>query len=112
MANTYKPLTLDRIEDLTLGAFGNLPPSETLNHLIRYLSTWSGSEYDILLSPSQMTALTVLLKQQAVHGKESRDVALDLRSPICLIKLIQYGAKVLIPILEARARLQHRAGVR
>jgi hypothetical protein len=27
-------------------------------------------------------------------------------------KLIQYGAKVLIPILHARARLQHRAGVR
>lgn len=30
----------------------------------------------------------------------------------CLIKLIQYGAKVLIPILQARARLQHRAGLR
>ncbi|KAH9998938.1 hypothetical protein BJV77DRAFT_1058526 [Russula vinacea] len=59
-----------RIEDITLGAFGNLQPSETLNHLVRYLSTWSGSE--------------------------------------CLI---QYGAKVLIPILQARARLQHRAGM-
>ena len=53
MTNTYKPLTIDRIEDLTLGAFGNLRPSETLNHLIRYLSTWSGSEYDIFLSPSK-----------------------------------------------------------
>jgi len=74
MANTYKPLTVDRIEDLTLGAFGNLRPSETLNHLIRYLSTWSGSDK--------------------------------------LFMLIQYGAKVLIPILQARARLQHRAGVR
>jgi hypothetical protein len=30
----------------------------------------------------------------------------------CLVKLIQYGAKVLIPILQARARLQHRAGLR
>jgi hypothetical protein len=29
-----------------------------------------------------------------------------------LVKLIQYGAKVLIPILQARARLQHRAGLR
>ncbi|KAI9450922.1 hypothetical protein BJY52DRAFT_136071 [Lactarius psammicola] len=28
---------------MTLGAFGNLRPSETLNHLIRYLSTWSGT---------------------------------------------------------------------
>jgi hypothetical protein len=35
---------VNRIEDITLGAFGNLQPSETLNHLVRYLSTWSGSE--------------------------------------------------------------------
>jgi hypothetical protein len=53
-----KPLTADRIEDMTLGAFSNLPPSETLNHLIRYLSTWSGSEYDLHLSPSQILELT------------------------------------------------------
>jgi hypothetical protein len=43
MSNARKHL-LTRIEDVTLGAFGNLRPSETLNHLIRYLSTWSGSE--------------------------------------------------------------------
>jgi len=73
MANC-KSLTADRIEDMTLGAFGNLPPSETLNHLIRYLSTWSGSDK--------------------------------------LFMLVQYAAKVLIPILQARARLQHRAGIR
>ena len=35
---------VNRIEDVTLGAFGNLQPSETLNHLIRFLSTWNGSE--------------------------------------------------------------------
>ncbi len=29
-----------------------------------------------------------------------------------LVKLIQYGAKVLIHILQARARLQHRVGLR
>ncbi|KAI9463229.1 hypothetical protein BJY52DRAFT_1115715, partial [Lactarius psammicola] len=29
-----------------------------------------------------------------------------------LVKLIQYGAKVLIPILQAQARVQHRTGVR
>jgi hypothetical protein len=44
MSNPRKRL-VSRIEDVTLGAFGNLQPSETLNHLIRYLSTWSGSEY-------------------------------------------------------------------
>jgi len=59
MATTYKPLTPDRIEDMTLGAFGYLRPSETLNHLIRYLSTWSGSEYDIF--PSSLMALLTLL---------------------------------------------------
>ena len=60
MANTCKPLTADRIEDMILGAFGNLRPSETLNHLIRYLSTWSGSEYGILPLIPPMTVLTVL----------------------------------------------------
>lgn len=53
MANTCKPITAGRIEDMILGSFGNLRPSETLNHLIRYLSTWSGSEYEILLSPNR-----------------------------------------------------------
>lgn len=54
MSCTHKPLTVCRIEDLTLGAFGNLRPSETLNHLIRYLSTWSGSEYDFSLVPQYL----------------------------------------------------------
>ncbi|KAH9995646.1 hypothetical protein BJV74DRAFT_829184 [Russula compacta] len=73
MSNGRKHL-VSRIEDVTLGAFGNLQASETLNHLVRYLSTWSGSDK--------------------------------------LFMLIQYGAKVLIPILQARARLHHRAGLR
>ncbi|KAI0044164.1 hypothetical protein FA95DRAFT_1497534 [Auriscalpium vulgare] len=70
-----KPLTLARLNDLTLGAFANVAPSETLDHLIRYLSTWSGSEY----KPFQ---------------------------------IIQYSAKLLVPFLQLRARLQHRAGLR
>ncbi|KAI0775073.1 hypothetical protein BD413DRAFT_292811 [Trametes elegans] len=44
MAGQSKPLTLARIEDLTLGAFAFLPASETLDHLVRFLSTWSGSD--------------------------------------------------------------------
>ena len=31
-------------EDSTLGVFALVPSSETLNHLVRFLSTWSGSE--------------------------------------------------------------------
>jgi len=72
MSNSKHLVT--RIEDITLGAFGTLPPSKTLDHLVRYLSTWSGSDKFFML--------------------------------------VQYGAKVLIPVLEARARLQHRAGLR
>jgi hypothetical protein len=48
MSNARKPLIINQIEDLTLGVFSNLRPSETLEHLIRYLSTWNGSECVIL----------------------------------------------------------------
>ncbi|KAH9167832.1 hypothetical protein EDB89DRAFT_2206507 [Lactarius sanguifluus] len=85
MAMVYKPLTADRIEDMTLGAFDNLRLSETLNHLIQYLSTWSGSEYDVFLSPSDCTN--------------------------CAFMTANYSWEVLIPILEARARHQYCAGV-
>lgn len=44
MSRPSKPLTLARVEDLTLGSFALVPPSETVGHLVRYLSTWSGSE--------------------------------------------------------------------
>ena len=42
--SSSKPLTLARINDLTLGVFANAPTSKTLEHAIRYLGTWSGSE--------------------------------------------------------------------
>ncbi|KAI0255160.1 hypothetical protein BJV78DRAFT_1119946 [Lactifluus subvellereus] len=74
MSNARKTLIVNQIEDLTLGVFGSLRPSETLDHLIRYLSTWNGSDK--------------------------------------LFMLIQYAAKVMVPILQARARLQHRVGLR
>ncbi|PCH42056.1 hypothetical protein WOLCODRAFT_137663 [Wolfiporia cocos MD-104 SS10] len=44
MSRSTKSLTLARIEDLTLGSFAFVPTSETLDHLVRYLSTWSGSD--------------------------------------------------------------------
>ena len=45
MSSSNKKLTASRIDDLVLGAFALAPTSETLDHAIRYLSTWSGSEY-------------------------------------------------------------------
>lgn len=35
---------LAHVSDATLGAFALVPPSDVLNHLIRFLSTWSGTE--------------------------------------------------------------------
>lgn len=63
-----------RLNDATLGAFALFPPSETLDHLVRYLSTWSGTDK--------------------------------------LFTLVQYTLKLLAPVLIARARLQHRIGLR
>jgi hypothetical protein len=52
--------------------------------------------------------------QQAIHGNDLPSFSLHATSVAkkYFVKLIQYGAKVLIPILQARARLQHRAGLR
>jgi hypothetical protein len=72
MAKSYKPLSADRVEDMTLGAFGNLPPSKTLNHLIRYLSTWSGSEYDLLLPlPNAVLKSTSMTANCSWYGGQS-----------------------------------------
>lgn len=65
---------LARFSDATLGAFAFVPSSETLDHLIRYLSTWSGTDK--------------------------------------LFTLIEYTLKLVAPVLVARAKLQHRVGVR
>ncbi|KAI0950776.1 hypothetical protein AcW1_010357 [Taiwanofungus camphoratus] len=74
MSRQSKVLTSSRLEDLTLGSFAFIPSSETLDHLVRYLSTWSGSDK--------------------------------------LFMIIQYAAKLIVPFLHLRARLQHRAGMR
>ncbi|KAL0955069.1 hypothetical protein HGRIS_003986 [Hohenbuehelia grisea] len=74
MSRPSKPVSLARLSDLTLGAFAGVPQSETIDHLIRYLGTWSGSDK--------------------------------------LFMIIQYAVKIIVPLLELRARLQHRAGLR
>ncbi|EGN91910.1 hypothetical protein SERLA73DRAFT_191823 [Serpula lacrymans var. lacrymans S7.3] len=69
-----KQLNLARLNDIVLGSFAFVPSSETLDHLIRYLSTWSGSDKFLMI--------------------------------------IQYAIKLVIPFLNMRSRLQHRAGLR
>ena len=44
MSRVAKGNAFAHINDTTLGAFAYVPPSEVLNHLIRFLSTWSGTE--------------------------------------------------------------------
>ncbi|KAJ7139082.1 hypothetical protein C8R44DRAFT_693546 [Mycena epipterygia] len=54
-AKNGRPLAID---DILLGFIGaNIPPSRTLDHAIRFLSTWSGT--DKLLMTSQYTAKLV-----------------------------------------------------
>ncbi|KAF8440387.1 hypothetical protein L210DRAFT_3539526 [Boletus edulis BED1] len=74
MSCLAKGSALAHISDTTLGAFAFVPPSEVLNHLIRFLSTWSGTDK--------------------------------------LFTLVQYTMKLVAPVLLARARLQHRVGLR
>lgn len=44
MSRLAKGGALAHISDATLGAFALVPPSEFLNNLVRFLSTWSGTE--------------------------------------------------------------------
>jgi len=72
MSRNRKALTAAKLEDAILGAFSNVQPSETLDHFLRYVSTWGGSDKFLML--------------------------------------VQYSAKLLVPLLQLRARLRHRAG--
>ncbi|KXN86050.1 hypothetical protein AN958_10526 [Leucoagaricus sp. SymC.cos] len=44
MSNFSKPSTVARLNDVILGCFGRIQPSESLDHLVRFLGTWSGSD--------------------------------------------------------------------
>ncbi|KAK0446254.1 hypothetical protein EV421DRAFT_1793358 [Armillaria borealis] len=60
-----KPLTLSRINDLILGSFSALPPSATLDHLVRYLGTWSGSDKLFMVLQYTLQLLVPLLNLRA-----------------------------------------------
>lgn len=61
---------LAHISDATLGAFAFIPPSGVLNHLIRFLSTWSGTELRTALLFSCFPLTSARTIQQAIHGVE------------------------------------------
>ncbi|KAF8206531.1 hypothetical protein K438DRAFT_1817374 [Mycena galopus ATCC 62051] len=60
-----KPLTLARLNDTVLGSWSLVPPSETLDHLLRYLSTWSGTDKFFTLVQSVCKILVHLLHLRA-----------------------------------------------
>jgi len=57
--------TLARLNDAVLGAWSSVPPSEKLDHLIRYLSTWSGADKFFTLAQSVCKILVHLLRLRA-----------------------------------------------
>ncbi|KAH9902644.1 hypothetical protein C8Q73DRAFT_13399 [Cubamyces lactineus] len=65
MAGQSKPLTLARLEDLTLGSFALVQPSETLDHLVRFLSTWSGSDKLFMIIQYTVKLLVPFLRWRA-----------------------------------------------
>lgn len=42
------PNSLDKLNDSILGVFSKFPESERLDHAVRFLSTWNGSELSSL----------------------------------------------------------------
>ncbi|KAJ7363953.1 hypothetical protein DFH08DRAFT_930060 [Mycena albidolilacea] len=60
-----KPLTLARLNDAILGSWSLVPPSETLDHLLRFISTWSGTDKFFTLVQSVSKILVHLLHLRA-----------------------------------------------
>ncbi|CAO1618441.1 unnamed protein product [Sympodiomycopsis kandeliae] len=50
--------------DKTLGSFSNVPPSPLLDHLIRYLSTWSGTDKALMVTQYGSKLIIPLLTLQ------------------------------------------------
>jgi len=76
MASQHAP---SRYLDGTLGAFAFAPQSETLNHLIRYLSTWSGSDKLFMIIQYALKLIIPFLRFRArmQHRVGLRDVPIS-----------------------------------
>lgn len=82
-----------KFTDLTLGSFAFIPTSAKLEHAVRFLSTWSGSD-------------KLFMVRALVAVKEYGHIYL------WNAKVLQYAAKLSVPFLLLSARLQHRMGRR
>jgi len=57
--------TLARLEDLTIGSFALVPSSETVDHLVRYLSTWSGNDKLFMIIQYSIKLIVPFLRLRA-----------------------------------------------
>ncbi|TFK36630.1 hypothetical protein BDQ12DRAFT_699475 [Crucibulum laeve] len=60
-----KPLTIARLNDAILGCFSRAQPSETVDHLVRFLGTWSGSDKLFMLIQYSVKLLVPILHLRA-----------------------------------------------
>ncbi|KAF9060503.1 hypothetical protein BDP27DRAFT_1370463 [Rhodocollybia butyracea] len=60
-----KPSSIAKLNDSILGCFSALPPSEFIDHLVRYLGTWSGSDKLFAVIEYSLKLLVPLLRKRA-----------------------------------------------
>ncbi|KAF8511510.1 peroxisomal biogenesis factor 11 [Gautieria morchelliformis] len=60
-----RPFTLAKLNDSVLGAFALVPESQTLDHVVRYLSTWSGSDKLFMVVQYLVKLITPILELRA-----------------------------------------------
>ncbi|EAU83106.1 hypothetical protein CC1G_11632 [Coprinopsis cinerea okayama7 len=65
MSRASKPLTISRLNDVILGCFCHVKPSETVDHLVRYLGTWSGSDKLFMLIQYTLKLVAPFLRLRA-----------------------------------------------
>lgn len=82
---------------------------EQLDHAVRYLSTWSGSEWALLSMLVRCSKLTNL--QQVLHGTCITTMKKEYET-YGITQTIQYALKIIIPFLDLRARLRYKMGTK
>ena len=78
--------------------------------IISFVISERGAVASCVLSFIDYGVLIEYLLQQAIHGEAC--VRFRKTFIIRVLQVIQYAAKLIVPFLQLRARLQHRAGLR
>ncbi|KAE9398905.1 hypothetical protein BT96DRAFT_858767 [Gymnopus androsaceus JB14] len=71
MTSYSKPTSLAKLNDAVLGCFSAFPPSEFIDHLVRYLGTWSGSDKLFAIVEYALKLLVPLLNKRAQLQKNA-----------------------------------------